>query len=146
MHHIKHCIDQQCIWFKSVPRSSLLKYSVHNSVLRIFAFKVQLATHEGKANIISFIPIELPSKQRNFIFYKQASNKQLYKTIIFCNDLSKENKAIRIQQEMRYSIFQFQALIIAFLFSDSKYWLTRHNNGCKFLSIIVSKLSYGMKM
>ena len=94
---------------------------VDHSLLRIFAFKVQLTIIEGKANIISLIPIELLSKQRYFIFYKQASNKQAYKTIILCNDLSKENKATGIQQEMRYSIFQFQALIIAFLFSDSKY-------------------------
>ena len=55
---------------------------VDHSLLSIFAFKVQLATHEGNANIISFIPIELLSKQRNFIFYKQASNKQAYETII----------------------------------------------------------------
>ena len=65
-----------------IPRSSLLKYSAHNSLLRIFAFKVQLAIHEGKANIISFIAIELVSKQSYFIFYKQVSNKQAYKTII----------------------------------------------------------------
>ena len=64
----------------------VLKYSVHNSVLRIFAFKVQLTITEGKANIISLIPIELLSKQRYFIFYKQASNKHAYKTIILCNE------------------------------------------------------------
>ena len=59
---------------------------VDHSLLRIFAFKVQLTIIEGKANIISLIPIELLSKQRYFIFYKQASNKQAFKTIILCNE------------------------------------------------------------